>query len=42
MGNYGAALMAHRIPSVEEPQEPDTHTSRFSLQSAEEEEESND
>ncbi|CAH0714953.1 unnamed protein product, partial [Brenthis ino] len=34
MGNYGAALMAYRIPSVEEPVEKDTHTSRFTLPTA--------
>ena len=42
MGNYGAALMALRIESVEETEEIDTHTSRFTLQSTEEVNASND
>ncbi|CAH2268348.1 uncharacterized protein LOC120625317 [Pararge aegeria] len=33
LGNYGAALMAYRIPSVEEPQEIQTQaSSRFNIQ----------
>ncbi|KAJ0171796.1 hypothetical protein K1T71_012559 [Dendrolimus kikuchii] len=39
LGNYGAALMAYRIPNVEEPQELQTqHSSRFVIQPLDDEE----
>ncbi|XP_030025652.2 uncharacterized protein LOC115444130 [Manduca sexta] len=40
LGNYGAALMAYRIPDVEEPQELRTqHSSRFTIQPLEDDDE---
>lgn len=43
LGNYGAALMAYRIPDVEEPVElHPQHSSRFAIQVIEDEEDEPD
>jgi hypothetical protein len=40
LGNYGAAMMAYRIPDVEEPAEVQAQTSsRFNMQPVDDEEE---